>query len=162
VKGFSQAMRASLLVVVLVVLCCGCASRMVGTGPHPGSPLSVASEGMVYYLPKDVLLVTGVAHYVIEAGTVEMVETGGGRGANPVDADGGADATGAVAFRVRRGLPVFDHAELDYTIETVADSDAFYRLEIKPGWLRADAHTLDLSPLGVHGLGGRARGRPRG
>jgi hypothetical protein len=122
---------------------------MVGTGPHPGSPLSVASKGMVYYLPKDVLVVTGVAHYVIEAGTVEIVETGEPRTAHPVDADGAADATDAVAFRVRRGLPVFDHAELDYTIETVADSDAFYRLEIKPGWLRADAHTLDLSPLGV-------------
>lgn len=129
---------------VLTATMCGCASRMVGTGPYPADSISERAAGIIYHLPKDVLIITGVAYYAVSAGTVERIET-------PPEAGAGAagEAAPRVEFRVRRRVPEFRRADLDYAVETIADGASYYRLNVRPGWFGADSHAVDLSPLGV-------------
>jgi len=131
-----------MLTIPLVILAGGCASRMVGSGPHPISTLSESDPAMVYYLAKDVLHVQGTAHYV-KSGTVTIQDV--------ARRDQQGQKTVESCFVVSNVGPDFVKSDVTFNFVPTVDSNAFYRLDTRPGWFRKNTQTLGLTPDGVLG-----------
>ncbi|MDP6491371.1 MAG: hypothetical protein QGH42_10490 [Kiritimatiellia bacterium] len=131
-----------LLAIPLIALTAGCASRMVGSGPHPIATLSESEPAMVYYLAKDVLHVRGTAHYVRSGNvTIQDVTRRDKKGKKIVEP----------CFVVSSVGPEFVRSDVTFNFVPTVDSKAFYRLDTRPGWFRKNTQALGLTPSGVLG-----------
>ena len=129
-----------LLATSFIILAGGCASRMVGSGPHPISSLSDSEPAMVYYLAKDVLHVQGTAHYVTSGEvTIQEVSRRDKKGKKHVKP----------CFVVSNEGPVFVESDVEFSFKPTVDSNAFYRLDTRPGWFRKNTQSLGLTAGGV-------------